>query len=495
LDDRDVFGKTIDASSDRGAARETDPQGLPAPGATILDGKYRVDRVIGMGGMGVVMQATHVAIGQRVAFKFLLPSVARDHDDSSERFLREARAAANVRGDHVVRVMDVGRLENGTPYMLMEYLDGSDLAEHLAHAGPLPIATSVDWVLQACEAIAEAHAAGIIHRDLKPSNLFLAHRADASTTLKVLDFGISKTISTDVSGSDTLTKPGAFLGSPLYMSPEQIRSSTRVDARSDVWALGIILYELLTGAPMFTGPSYSAICAAVASDPAPRLRRVLPSAPEGLEAAILRCVEKQVENRFDSVGELARAIAPFGSPGATASAERVVRFLRRGGITLRGPGPPAPQLPSAAGVAITVVDRPVFRRPVRRAVIAAVAVLAVAAGLLVFRATRSRRVDSGAASAAPSVAQTAMATATAETPPPSTGTSPASDALAIPAPPSSSASPGPSLHPASGVPPLTGGHPKRGAPSPSTAPGTSAPAAPAPAPSSRSESELLDHRL
>src|SRR3954454_18638740 len=212
----------------------------------VLAGKYRIERVLGRGGMGVVVAAHHIHLDEKVAIKFLLPEAVANAEVLG-RFVREARAAVRIKSEHVARVSDVGTLEGGEPYMVMEYLEGSDLAEWLLQRGALPVEQAVEFLLQASEAIAEAHALGIVHRDLKPANLFVVRRADGLLSIKVLDFGISKV--TDASmAAGAATSTLALMGSPLYMSPEQMESARTADARSDIWSLGVILYELLTGA-------------------------------------------------------------------------------------------------------------------------------------------------------------------------------------------------------------------------------------------------------
>ncbi|WP_437497195.1 serine/threonine-protein kinase [Sorangium sp. So ce1099] len=305
----------------------------------VLAGKYRVERVIGVGGMGVVVAATHLQLEERVAIKLLLPAAAHSRT-LAERFVREARAAVKVKSEHVARVTDVGTLESGTPYMVMEYLSGSDLSDALRTGGPMPPQAAVEYVLQACEALAEAHAAGIVHRDLKPANLFLTRRADGSPCVKVLDFGISKVAT---GGADPrITDTKAVMGSPLYMSPEQLKSSRDVDARTDIWALGVILFELLAGEPPFDGATMPQLCVAIMQGVPRPLAAFRADVPPGLEAVVLRCLEKTPERRFRDIGELAEALSPFVAGRARISIERI------SGIS-RSSGPPRPALASGSG--------------------------------------------------------------------------------------------------------------------------------------------------
>ena len=283
---------------------------LPVPG-DIVAGKYRVDSRIGEGGMGVVLGAFDESLGRQVAIKFLHPSRAAN-ESAAARFGREARAAASIESEHVVRVHEVGALPNGAPFIVMEHLRGSDLAQVLQYRGGLPVDYAVDLVLQTCEALAHAHARGIVHRDLKPQNLFLTERSDGSPCVKVLDFGISKAADNDES-SPKLTSTEMVMGTPLYMSPEQVRSLKNVDHRADIWALGAILFELLAAKPPFDGPSASALHAAIAMDPPASLRERRPDVPQHVEAAILRCLEKDPARRFQSVQELSAAIVPFAT--------------------------------------------------------------------------------------------------------------------------------------------------------------------------------------
>ena len=288
---------------------------LPVPEGTVLDGKYQVGRLLGRGGMGVVMAAHHLLLDTEVALKFLTAT----EPELVARFSREARAAARIQSEHVARVLDVGALANGAPFMVMECLAGEDLSQILAR-GPLPHAEAVDYVLQACEAIAEAHALGIVHRDLKPANLFLTRRAHGRSMIKVLDFGISRG---GARGMPTLTGSG-LLGSPQYMSPEQWTDSRAVDSRSDLWSLGVVLYEMLAGRRPFDGESFPAIFTAIANDAPPPLPPGL--VPSGLEEAVVRCLEKEKSQRFQDVASLARAIGPFGSSASRALLDRIAHF-------------------------------------------------------------------------------------------------------------------------------------------------------------------------
>ncbi len=296
----------------------------PVREGEVLAGKYRVERILGVGGMGVVVAATHLDLRELRALKFMLPT-ALGNAEAVERFLREARATARLRSEHVAQVHDVGRLENGAPYMVMEYLAGADLGAVLKQRGPLPAHEAALYTIQACEALAEAHALGIIHRDLKPTNLFLTQRPDGSPCVKVLDFGISKV---GAAGSDfEMTATYAVLGSPRYMSPEQMRSARSVDARSDVWSLGVILYKLTTGHPPFRGQNITELISAVlegAPRPPSQLRAGLPL---GLDAVIERCLRRKPEERFQSVTELAAALTPFAPAGAGAALDSAARLL------------------------------------------------------------------------------------------------------------------------------------------------------------------------
>jgi len=297
----------------------------------ILAGKFRIERVLGQGGMGVVVAATHLQLDERVALKFLLPD-ALANPEAVERFAREARAAVKIKSEHVARVSDVGTLESGSPYMVMEYLQGEDLAAWVRRNGAMAVPEAIEFLLQAGEAIAEAHALGIVHRDLKPANLFVTRRVDGSPCIKVLDFGISKLTVPGAAPEFGMTKTHTIMGSPLYMSPEQMSSSRNVDMRTDIWALGVILYETLTGRVPFEAETMPQLCGMILQDPPRPIHELRPDLPLPLQHAVLRCLEKNREHRFNNVAELAYALAPFGLPSAMRSADRISRVLSAAGF-------------------------------------------------------------------------------------------------------------------------------------------------------------------
>lgn len=283
---------------------------VPRPGDRILD-RYVVESMLATGGMGVVLSARHELLDERFAVKVLQPDMLGS-SDVVQRFLREAQACVGLRGEHTVRVFDVGSLPSGLPFMVMELLAGHDLRHELAQRGPLPVEEAVTWALQACHALAESHARGIVHRDIKPSNLFLCRQPDGRRIAKVIDFGISKVHrGASGAGGTELTQSEALLGSPQYMSPEQVRSASRVDHRTDIWSLGVVLYESLVAMPPFAGESVTSVSAMIVTDEPTPLERLRPGLPQPLVDAVMRCLEKDREARVQTVAELAELLEPF----------------------------------------------------------------------------------------------------------------------------------------------------------------------------------------
>jgi eukaryotic-like serine/threonine-protein kinase len=305
---------------------------LPITPGDVIGERYRVGSLLGEGGMGVVCEAMHLGLGLPVAIKFIRTDL-KDNSEYVQRFLNEARRAAALKNEHVAHVHDVGQLDSGDLYLVMERLEGVGLETHLRERGPLQPADAVDLVRQACDGLSEAHAAGIVHRDIKPENLFLARRVDGKRILKILDFGISKQTTGDVPSS--LTNSERSLGSPWYMSPEQMIDSSSVDHRADIWSLGVVLFELLTATRPFQGSSIPEICAGVLTAPTPSLQERRPDVDPALESIVARCLAKNPEERPASVLELSRDLEPFA--GSRDAAEPAVEsgvegaFFRGGG--------------------------------------------------------------------------------------------------------------------------------------------------------------------
>ncbi len=376
----------------------------------LLAGKYRVERVLGVGGMGIVVAARHEELDQLVAIKFVRDD-ALDNDEAVERFLREARSAARLKSEHVARVLDVGRLETGAPFMVMEFLEGSDLGQILTRDGPMAVDMAAELMLQVCEAVAEAHAAGIVHRDLKPENLVLTRTVGGSPKMKVLDFGVSKSTSLTSDGKGALTRTRAILGSPLYMAPEQMRSSRDVDARIDVWALGVVLFELLTNRSPFEAETMPELCLKVVGEPPLSMTGLRPGLPPAIVAIVARCLEKDREKRYANAAELALALEPFAPPRSSAFS-RVSRELGSGllgsyrasspGASTLGAPVLTPSIPAAWGTegrresqqvpaTRTRRGRDLDRRSVLVAAAAAVVGLAWRGSTAVERSRRPRR--------------------------------------------------------------------------------------------------------
>jgi eukaryotic-like serine/threonine-protein kinase len=314
----------------------SEPQAAPSSSASnaqllrpgeVVDGRYRVEAYLGGGGMASVYRAMHVVLEQPVALKIVSPQI-REVPGVAARFIREARAATSLKGEHVARVFDVGTMADGAPYMVMEFLEGKDLGEILETAALPPVEDAVDWVLQACEALAEVHGRGIVHRDLKPANLFLTRGADGLPCVKLIDFGISR-FESPLSPKDAhgLTQPDAIMGSPRYMSPEMMESASKADARSDIWGLGTVLYELLTGDAPYDGESFIEIYRKAVDGPPRAPSEIRADVPKALDEVITKCLRADPDDRYNDVAELATALAPFGHGDAAERSDAIARVL------------------------------------------------------------------------------------------------------------------------------------------------------------------------
>jgi serine/threonine-protein kinase len=302
----------------------------PVRPGQVVGGRYRVDEIIGAGAMGYVVSAWHLELDQAVALKVLNPDVF-ERSEALQRFRREVRAAARIKSEHVCRVNDVGTLETGEPFMVMELLHGNNLEEELHRRRVLPLEEAARYMIEAIEAVAEAHAAGIIHRDLKPANLFITRRADRTRLIKVLDFGISKSMADSQPNDMSLTKTGVIIGSPLYMSPEQMRSTKDADARSDVWSLGAILFQLITGRPPYMGESIPELCSQLFSSDAPPPSTVSANQgfPPSLDGVLARSLARDPARRYQSVAEFGEALLEFAPPQSRVHVDRARRVLSK----------------------------------------------------------------------------------------------------------------------------------------------------------------------
>jgi eukaryotic-like serine/threonine-protein kinase len=341
----------------------------------IIGEKYAISGVLGRGGIGVVYAAEHVTLRRRVALKFLRPELL-GRADVVQRFLREGRAAAQLQSEHVARVLDADATQAGAPYLVMELLEGRDLRSLVRDAGPLQVDDAVDFIRQACEGLAEAHAVGIVHRDLKPANLFCSRGPGGAPMIKVLDFGIAKFQSANVAGDDIeMTGPATMLGSRPFMSPEQMLDAKEVDARADVWALGTILFYLLTGQSPFEGECSSDLMLNILQGEPRALSSLRPDAPAGLDAVVRRCVEKLRDKRYANVCDLWRALAPFARPQAAPTSPKLGTETLELPVVAIWPPPPTP--PSDEET-MTLVCAP---KPPRRAWMLVAAALTAAIAL------------------------------------------------------------------------------------------------------------------
>lgn len=323
---------------------------LPCAVGDLIAGKYRIEGVLGRGGMATVFAAWHEELDQRVALKMLHAGMSGD-PTHAKRFVREARNAARIQSEHIARIMDVGRTPiSGSAdrvYIVMEHLEGNDLSRVLKARGALPVDEVINYLVQACDAIAVAHSLGIIHRDLKPANLFLSRGADGSPTVKVLDFGIAKAF--DQPAANELTTTTAIIGSPLYMAPEQMTNARDVDQRADIWSLGVIAYRLLTKELPFRGENLVELAMAVASRPPRPIREHRAEISPSLADAIMRCLERDADLRWPTVAAFVQAIAPYGPGQLIPIVQRIVRIGR-------GPQEPLVSAPASGSHSVMMFD-------------------------------------------------------------------------------------------------------------------------------------------
>jgi serine/threonine-protein kinase len=439
-----------------GAQNKRRSAGRLTPG-DVVGGRYVIEEVLGTGGMGVVVAARHQALGHRVAMKFVSAYASAE---AYARFSREARIIASIENDHVVRVVDYG-MHFGTPYMAMDLLTGRDLGRELQMSGRLRIDEAADYIIEACDGLAAAHAKGVVHRDVKLANLFLALRADGERAVKLLDFGVSK-LQAEACDDIDLTRTAAMIGSPLYMSPEQIRDPRTVDHRADIWSLGVVLHKLLTGQAPFAGQTTTALCAAVAADAPTALRSHAAELPERLEAIILCCLEKRPDRRYQNVASLARDLARFASARGRLVAEQLVARAMADGILDPSPvdARSVDKIAVEAAYASSVVDGLALRE--RRATwgwLLAIPVVVLVAGMLAFRVTRRP-----IAPEAPVVAVAAASALESAAPPSATTAAPQPTA-----PPPVSAAPAPAVQWGPAGPAHRWGAPGPRAPAPAAA--------------------------
>lgn len=346
------------------AASSDDSVGLFAPSSNtfspddyavgrVLSGRFRIEHVIGVGSMGVVLAARHLELDERVAIKFIRADMQRV-PGVLQRFAREAKAAVTIKSEHVAQVFDVGTADGIGPYIVMEYLEGRDLGAVLELEGRLPIRRAVHYVMQACEALAVAHSHGITHRDIKPENLFITQKGDLEL-VKLLDFGISKATLTGKVFGDELSGAEAqcLLGTPLYMSPEQIRATAEVDHRADIWSLGAVLYELITARSAFVADSVRQVWTRILETSPTPLALHCPEAPPSLQAVIDRCLEKDPAHRYQNVAEFAIALLPFAPSRARLYAQRASSILGNQSDSVL----PAP-MPTSAPLTRSFVSEP-----------------------------------------------------------------------------------------------------------------------------------------
>ena len=441
---------------------------LPGPGARVA-GKYRIERIVGRGGMGVVYAAHHEVLDQRVAIKVLAPEAAMQ-STAVARFLNEARLAARLKSDHLCQVIDAGVTDAGLPFIVMELLEGCDLARLLyERRAPLPVGEATEYVVQALDAVAEAHARGVVHRDLKPSNLFLTQHPGSPPVIKVLDFGISKVddaFGTGGSANPSITSSRAIIGSPTYMSPEQIQNIRKTDHRADIWSIGVILYELMSGTLPFRGETPGEIFVKIIEGHVTPLCKLRKEIPVALSDIVEKCLRRSLHERFEKVVDLAEALAPFAWYKHHESLARMRRTVAVRGARSMPPGTSSHSVPAAVrhdtGNRTTGQTGTPAGTKVLLGIAAAVPllILPIAAVLVVHRsAGTAAQPPAATVTIAPASAQTSEPVATTVTTlaPPATATEPA--ATATQPPPVASETPSATATPevASAAPPAETG--------------------------------------
>ena len=448
-----------------------------APGDLV--GKFRVERIIGRGGMGLVVEATNIQLDQRVALKLLAPG--KDGKESIDAVLNEARAAVRLRSDHIARVQDVDVDAVHGPYIVMELLDGQSLADMLADGKRLSVQRGAEYIIDACEGLAEAHVRGIIHQDIKPANLFVAMGNDGRPAVKVLDFGIAKMRQSPAGAAVDMrmSLAGNALGTPFYLAPEQLRSDVNADHRADIWALGCVLFEVLTGTRAFSAARYTELVVQILESPRA-------SVPDGMElpSALLevidRCLVKDPNARYASTGELALALLPFARRRAHSVTTRAVTRVREGGLdpnhSMPSSMPPPSETsidlvssqslraPPAARISLEPSE-PVASSPKRRAVVVALALLAALGLFVAYTAGKSREPVAASKAATPPASTERVP---AKSPPPRAADLPPTTARDLqPEASVGSPEPAPQVAPAAAQPPFQPG-PAVAPPSPST---------------------------
>lgn len=414
-----IRGTGSSAQTQRGSVIvSTGSARIPQVGEIVQE-KFLLESCIGSGGMGVVFQGEHLLLKTRIALKCLRTELVGD-TAALARFLQEARLAASIENEHSTRIHDVGTTNDGTPYIVMEYLRGAALDEHLERTGPLPVTDVATIVLQLLAVLAEAHGKGLVHRDLKPANLFLQERSNGELWVKVMDFGISKHVGAGPAPNLGITTPHTLLGSPQYMSPEQLRDSSAVDHRSDIWSVGVILYELLAGSVPFDADSLADLCAIILDrQPAP-LRKFRGDVPPGLEDVILRTLAKDAADRPQNVGELALLLAPYAPESARAAVGGINAACLKSSRSARLSTP----------VVVERLAAPVPPKSGRLSLIMGCALVVAAGGVAYVLAPR---ILGGREPAPPSVSSASIAASDTPGPPAASPTTPASAAALAPA--------------------------------------------------------------